>query len=39
MDDKVWEAISVSANEARIYCLNPTNKCMARYEAIRGNER
>ena len=39
MDDKVWEAISVSANEARTYCLNSTNKCMARYEALRGNKR
>ena len=36
MDDKTWEAISASAKEARAYCLNSTNKCMAKYEALRG---
>ena len=37
MDDKTWEAISASAKEARKYCLNPANRCMARYEAAREN--
>ncbi len=37
VDDKTWEAISASAKEARKYCLNSANRCMARYEALREN--
>jgi hypothetical protein len=39
MNDKTWEVIRASAVEARSYCLNPKNKCTARYEALRGNNR
>jgi hypothetical protein len=39
LDDKTWEAISASAKEARKYCLNSANRCMARYEALRENGR
>ena len=35
MDNLTWEVISVSAREARAYCQNSSNKCMARYKAVR----
>ena len=38
LDSKVWEAISESAKAARKYCINPANRCLARYEAIRESE-
>jgi hypothetical protein len=37
MNNQTWEVISASAKEARTYCQNPTNKCMARYKAVRGS--
>ena len=39
MDNQTWEVIGESAKEARTYCQNPTNKCMARYEAVQESGR
>lgn len=39
LNDKTWEVINTSAAEARSYCINTENKCTARYEALRGNEK
>ena len=37
LTDESWNIISESAERAQAYCLNPTNKCAARYEAARKN--
>ena len=34
---EVWDIIGESAEQARAYCLNPQNKCVARFEAARGS--
>jgi hypothetical protein len=39
LDNEVWEAIDESAQEARKYCLNTSNKCMERYEGMRASVR
>jgi hypothetical protein len=39
MDNQTWKVIGVSAKEARTYCQNPANKCMARYESVRESGR
>ena len=36
LSDESWNIISQSAEQARIYCLDPKNNCAARYEAARG---
>ena len=36
--DKSWDVVSESAKLARAYCLNPSNSCVARYEAIRASK-
>ena len=36
--DTTWEALSESAENARAYCLDPKNICVARYEAIRADK-
>jgi len=36
LDDTTWRAVDESAREARKYCLDPSKKCMARYEALRA---
>ena len=33
---EVWNIIGESAKQARAYCLNPKNECVARLEAARG---
>ena len=38
LSDQTWEAIDASAVEARSYCLNPQNKCIARYKVVRGTK-
>jgi hypothetical protein len=35
--DESWHIIGESAEQARAYCLNPENRCAARYEAARGS--
>jgi hypothetical protein len=37
MNDRAWDVIAQSAEQARAYCLNPQNPCAARYEAARSN--
>jgi hypothetical protein len=37
LQDEVWETIDASSLAARSYCLNPNNRCVARYEALRGD--
>jgi hypothetical protein len=39
MDNQTWEVIGESAKEARKYCQNTANKCMARYKAARERAR
>jgi hypothetical protein len=34
---EVWDIIGESAKQAKAYCLNPQNACVARYEAARGS--
>lgn len=36
--DSIWETLNETAEEARIYCLNPQNVCVARYEAARDDK-
>ncbi|MEH6519562.1 MAG: hypothetical protein V7742_23035, partial [Halioglobus sp.] len=38
LGDKVWEALSESAEAARAYCLSSKNKCLARYEAATADK-
>jgi hypothetical protein len=35
LGDAIWEIIGESAEQARAYCLNPNNSCVARFEAAR----
>jgi hypothetical protein len=37
LSGETWDIISDSAEQARAYCLNPKNVCVARYEAARKN--
>jgi hypothetical protein len=37
MGESLWEVVRVSAEQARAYCLDPQNRCVARYEAARRN--
>jgi hypothetical protein len=34
---EIWDIIEESAKQARDYCLNPQNACVARYEAARDS--
>jgi hypothetical protein len=36
LDDAAWELLSESAENARAFCLNPKNECVARYDATQG---
>jgi hypothetical protein len=35
LGDEIWYIIGESATQARAYCLNPDNRCVARFEAAR----
>lgn len=35
MGESLWDVVRVSAEQARAYCNNPQNRCVARYEANR----
>jgi hypothetical protein len=37
LGENLWEVVRVSAEQARAYCFNPQNHCVARYEAARSN--
>jgi hypothetical protein len=37
MGESLWEVVRESAEQARAYCLEPQNRCVARYEAARRN--
>jgi hypothetical protein len=37
LSGEVWDIIGESAEQARAYCLNPQNECLARFEAARGS--
>lgn len=36
LGDSLWDVVKDSAEQARAYCLDPQNTCVARYEAVRG---
>ena len=38
MGESLWDTVKVSAEQARDYCIDPSNRCVARYEADRGSE-
>lgn len=35
LGDEIWDIIEESATQARAYCLNPENSCVARFESAR----
>jgi hypothetical protein len=37
MGESLWDVVRVSAEQARDYCLDPENRCVARYAASRSN--
>ena len=37
--EDLWEIVKESAEQARAFCLNPKNACVARYEAARGSDK
>jgi hypothetical protein len=37
LSDESWSVVSDSAMQAQAYCLNPENRCAARYEAARND--
>ncbi|MEH6519465.1 MAG: hypothetical protein V7742_22540 [Halioglobus sp.] len=37
MRESLWDVVRVSAEQARDYCLDPQNRCVARYAAARSN--
>ena len=37
MGESLWDVVRVSAEQARDYCLDPQNRCVARYAAARSN--
>ena len=37
LGENLWEVVRESAEQARAYCTNSQNRCIARYEAVRSN--
>jgi hypothetical protein len=37
MGEILWDVVRVSAEQARDYCLDPENRCLASYAASRSN--